>query len=167
MPWTHPSIDHPSYAEDLYISRPCREDFAADIVFLQFRLAKEDCLDTASPTREALLEGVTRGLQTRSYYCAEMYGHIIGCARVQYMESDWEAKRRVYIDGVYVMPDHRHRKVGRRLIQTILDDHADACDIQLAVKQGNVAATALYKSLGFLDDGYITLTRRTNAVSDK
>lgn len=60
-----------------------------------------------------------------------------------------------YIDNIAVLPAARRQGIGRRLVQALLDYANDrgGAFVTLEVRESNTAATALYRSLGFLPVG--------------
>lgn len=60
-----------------------------------------------------------------------------------------------HITNIAVHPDHRGRKVGEKLVRSLLEK-AESCgarDVTLEVRESNTAARKLYKKLGFADGG--------------
>jgi ribosomal protein S18 acetylase RimI-like enzyme len=55
--------------------------------------------------------------------------------------------------GIGLLPDFRGRGIGRRLMQQTIDAAFGLTRIELTVREGNVNAIALYKSLGFETEG--------------
>jgi ribosomal protein S18 acetylase RimI-like enzyme len=55
--------------------------------------------------------------------------------------------------GIGLLPDFRGRGIGRQLMQQTIDAAFGLTRIELTVREGNVNAIALYKSLGFETEG--------------
>jgi ribosomal protein S18 acetylase RimI-like enzyme len=127
------------------------------LVDLQIRLAWEDCPDYQAPERERLYRGVKASLAHGDWFLALDGYQVVGCARTNRMWSDWNADYRIFVDGVFVLKTHRRRGIARSLMRAIIDTHRGACDLQLQVR--NPAAISLYRSLGFMTEGYTVMTR--------
>ncbi len=68
----------------------------------------------------------------------------LGCHHVMY---------EAFIANVAVSPDHRRRSIGRALVEAAKQDAAALDRLTLEVRVSNAAAIALYRSLGFVEDG--------------
>ena len=58
-----------------------------------------------------------------------------------------------FIANVAVSPEHRRRGIGRLLVEAAKADAAALFRLTLEVRVSNTAAIALYRSLGFTQDG--------------
>ena len=54
---------------------------------------------------------------------------------------------------VAVHPDHRRKGIAREMIQDAMDDCGDLDAVYLEVRESNIPAISLYKSLGFEEAG--------------
>lgn len=58
-----------------------------------------------------------------------------------------------FIANVAVHPDHRRRGIARTLVTAAIEQGSALTRITLEVRASNIAAIALYESLGFVKDG--------------
>lgn len=67
----------------------------------------------------------------------------------------WRVTDEVHLLNVAVHPDRRGSGLGRRLVESVIDEcrHAGARTMFLEVRAGNVVARRLYRRLGFRDLG--------------
>jgi ribosomal protein S18 acetylase RimI-like enzyme len=74
-----------------------------------------------------------------------------GVAVLRFREAIWDAVPECYLAELYVVPDRRGRGLGRALMEAVID-HArgrGATYMDLGTGEHDVAARALYESLGF------------------
>lgn len=92
--------------------------------------------------------------QTSTILFAEREGRLVGTAAVLLgIEEDAAAAQ---IVGVFVEPEHRGQGIARRLLEELLARLADRPEfarILLHVTETQAAATALYRSLEFVEIG--------------
>lgn len=68
----------------------------------------------------------------------------------------WDG-RTAYLFGISIRKEFRGKGLGRRLLQKIIDDLTDDTEaLYLTVKPDNQVAIKLYRSLGFVEQEYIT-----------
>jgi ribosomal protein S18 acetylase RimI-like enzyme len=74
-----------------------------------------------------------------------------GLAVLRFRPSLWSRALECYLAELYVVPDRRGRGLGRALMEAALEAarHAGADYISLGTSEDDVAARALYESLGF------------------
>ncbi len=79
--------------------------------------------------------------------------HLVGYAvgRITTLPLFFEHRHRGYIHDVYVRAAHRHRGIGRRLVEEILRwfDERGVTLIELTVASKNGEATSFWRALGF------------------
>lgn len=84
-----------------------------------------------------------------------------GVAVLRFRPSLWTPALECHIAELYVVPDERGHGIGRALMDEALAlaRHRGADYVDLATSEEDVAARALYESLGFsnLDDGTVML----------
>jgi ribosomal protein S18 acetylase RimI-like enzyme len=74
-----------------------------------------------------------------------------GLALVRFRPSLWKESLDCYLEELYVVPERRGRGLGRALMEAAIALARDrgAADIHLGTSEDDVAARALYESLGF------------------
>ena len=74
-----------------------------------------------------------------------------GLAVLRFRPALWSAGLECYLAELYVVPARRGRGLGRRLMESALDQarQLGADYMDLGTSEGDVAARALYESLGF------------------
>jgi ribosomal protein S18 acetylase RimI-like enzyme len=75
----------------------------------------------------------------------------VGLAVLRFRPSLWQAALECYLEELYVVPDRRGQGIGRALMDAAIDvaRREGAADMSLATGENDVAARALYESLGF------------------
>jgi GNAT superfamily N-acetyltransferase len=111
--------------------------------------------DAPSPGPQALAERI-RELVARDEVTVLLAGEDpTGLAVLRFRPSIWSTALESYLAELYVKPDQRGRGLGRALmgaaIELALDRGADYMD--LGTGEDDVAARALYESLGFSNRG--------------
>ncbi len=92
---------------------------------------------------------------------AEANGEIAGYI------SAWKITGEIQINRLAVAASHRRRGIARRLIETLIDQSgmAPPYKILLEVREMNIAARALYRSLNFSENGFRkSYYRNDNAI---
>ena len=74
-----------------------------------------------------------------------------GLAVLRFRPSLWKAALECYLEELYVVPERRGEGIGRALMEAAIDlaRQEGAADMTLGTGEGDVAARALYESLGF------------------
>lgn len=143
-----------------------------NIVIRKATLQDADCLAKwaqamALETEEKVLAdakiipGVIKGLsddQTARYFVAEIDGVSVGTLMITTEWSDWRNGTWLWIQSVYVHPDHRRQGVYRALyahVQDIAKQDVNICGIRLYVEKENEKAQLTYKNLGMQDAHYL------------
>jgi ribosomal protein S18 acetylase RimI-like enzyme len=74
-----------------------------------------------------------------------------GLAVLRFREAIWDAALECYLAELYVVPGRRRRGLGRALMEAALDAARaeGATHMDLGTSEDDVAARALYESLGF------------------
>ena len=114
---------------------------------------------------ETVRKGVLRGLQLAPevrYFVAECGGLVVGQLMLTREWSDWRNGWMIWLQSVYVRADFRGRGVFRALLnaslQSVDESDSPAC-VRLYVEHHNEAAKSCYRSLGFVDTGYLVMER--------
>ncbi|MEI8130720.1 MAG: GNAT family N-acetyltransferase [bacterium] len=90
-------------------------------------------------------------------YVARVDGEPVGLVGVRY-EKTKKVEHVAHIVGFYVDPAFRGRGIGRKLMERALDDlrkHPKITKIELGVNVLQTSAIALYKNLGFVEEGVL------------
>jgi GNAT superfamily N-acetyltransferase len=85
-----------------------------------------------------------------------------GLAVLRFRPSLWKRALDCYLEELYVVPDRRGRGIGRALMHAAIElaRRQGATEMSLATGEDDVAARALYESLGFSNresDGTLNL----------
>jgi ribosomal protein S18 acetylase RimI-like enzyme len=103
----------------------------------------------------AVLENPARG----NYYVAEINGEVAGSLLTTYEWSDWRNGTVLWIQSVYVLPQHRRKGVYKsmyRYLQEMVMSDNTLRGIRLYVDISNIGAHRTYINLGMNADHYQT-----------
>jgi GNAT superfamily N-acetyltransferase len=89
-----------------------------------------------------------------TYYVAETRGEIIACLLTTTEWSDWRNGQVIWLQSVYVLPDHRKKGVFRELFEYIKQSVPDLKGIRLYVDKTNARAIHVYRQCGMDDKHY-------------
>lgn len=95
-------------------------------------------------SKESFLNELSNEL-ARYYSALDNDGNLVGYA------GCWQILEEVHITNIAVAPQYRRQKIGKRLLQKIIDDCYEnkAKYITLEVRVSNEAAIGLYEKYGF------------------
>jgi [ribosomal protein S18]-alanine N-acetyltransferase len=105
-----------------------------------------DALSLPRPWSAAIWRGEL-GSPYALYLVVEDGGEVFGHIGVRHVLGE------LHITTIAVKPEYRRRGHARALIGAALAAYPDASHVHLEVRPTNVAAIALYESLGFLETG--------------
>jgi ribosomal protein S18 acetylase RimI-like enzyme len=107
--------------------------------------------DEFSPGAQAVAERVRNLLADGEISVLVAGADPVGLAVLRFRPSLWKAALECYLEELYVVPDRRGEGIGRALMDAAIDvaRHEGADDMSLATGEDDVAARALYESLGF------------------
>ena len=91
------------------------------------------------------------------YYLAEVDGRLVGQLMTTYEWSDWRNGLLLWIQSVYVLPEHRGSGAFRALfghLQRLARNDARICGIRLYVDRDNERAQEVYARLGMHRSNY-------------
>ena len=94
------------------------------------------------------------------YYIAEVDGRPVGQLLTTYEWSDWRNGLLLWIQSVYVLPEHRGSGAFKALfgyLQQIARDDSRICGIRLYVDRGNDRAQEVYARLGMHRSNYAVM----------
>ncbi|MET0206452.1 MAG: GNAT family N-acetyltransferase [Thermoleophilaceae bacterium] len=107
--------------------------------------------DDITPGPDALAERVRELIASGETIVLLAGGGPEGLAVLRFRSALWTSGLECYLAELYVVPDHRGQGLGRALMETALavarEQGADSMD--LGTGDDDVAARALYESLGF------------------
>jgi GNAT superfamily N-acetyltransferase len=104
-----------------------------------------------TPGPRAVAERVRDLLADREITVLAAGTHPVGLAVMRFRPSLWKAALESYLEELYVVPDRRGDGIGRALMTAAIDvaRREGAADMSLGTGEDDVAARALYESLGF------------------
>jgi ribosomal protein S18 acetylase RimI-like enzyme len=143
--------------------RPAVLSDASTIADFNSRLAMETEGRPLDPS--TIGNGVRRALELSPevrYFVAESAGRVVGQLMLTREWSDWRNGWMIWLQSVYVHADFRGCGVFRSLldyaIQSVELSDSPVC-VRLYVEHHNEAAKSCYRSLGFVDSGYLVMER--------
>jgi GNAT superfamily N-acetyltransferase len=105
--------------------------------------------------------GIATGLanpQLARYFVAEINGEPAGTLMLTSEWSDWRNGLWLWIQSVYVLPEHRRKGIYRALyahVQAMANQDSSICGIRLYVEKENQTAQQTYQALGMSDAHYL------------
>lgn len=105
------------------------------------------------------VEAVLLSAEKGQYYVAEIDNKVVSSLLTTYEWSDWRNGTILWIQSVYVLPDHRRKGVYRKMyahIKQLVDKNKNLNGIRLYADKSNFAAHKTYKKMGMSPDHYIT-----------
>lgn len=135
-----------------------RSDAAAMVEFNQAMALETEGkrLDTAVLT--AGVESVFGDEKKGFYVVAEETSGIIGGLMVTYEWSDWRNGWFWWIQSVYILPEHRGKKIYCKLyefVKELAQTNGNVCGFRLYVEKENVNAQRVYEKLGMEETHYL------------
>lgn len=135
-----------------------RSDAAAMVEFNQAMALETEGkrLDTAVLT--AGVESVFGDEKKGFYVVAEETSGIIGGLMVTYEWSDWRNGWFWWIQSVYILPEHRGKKIYSKLyefVKELAQTNGNVCGFRLYVEKENVNAQRVYEKLGMEETHYL------------
>ncbi len=104
------------------------------------------------PGVRAVFDDPSRG----SYLVAEIDGHVVGALMITFEWSDWRNAQYLWMQSVYVAPEHRRKGVFRSLYRhaEVLAHAEGRCGLRLYAHVHNEDALTTYRNLGMRHYGY-------------
>jgi len=141
-----------------------RSDAAAMVEFNQAMALETEGkrLDTAVLT--AGVESVFGDDKKGFYVVAEEASGIIGGLMVTYEWSDWRNGWFWWIQSVYILPEHRGKKIYSKLyefVKELAQTKGNVCGFRLYVEKENVNAQRVYEKLGMEETHYLMYEEST------
>ncbi|WP_423130454.1 GNAT family N-acetyltransferase [Gaoshiqia sp. Z1-71] len=138
-----------------------RKAVAADakaITGFQLAMAWEtENLRLDASTLEAGVEAVFSDPSKGCYYVAETDGQVIASLLTTFEWSDWRNGTVLWVQSVYVLPEHRGTGVYKTMykyIQSIVEQDQHLKGIRLYAEKTNSAAHQVYEKLGMTAEHY-------------
>jgi len=133
---------------------------AKEIIDFQIAMALET--ESLALDRQTVEKGVAYVFLNKEkavYLVAEADNIVVGSLMLTYEWSDWRNGMVVWIQSVYVLPEHRKKGVFNSMFQFVkemVDNNPYYCGIRLYVDKTNVNAQKVYTKLGMNGDHYAT-----------
>lgn len=145
--------------------RPCRPEDAATIVTLIRELAAYEKLeDQARATPEAIREHLFGPRPYAEAILAEVDGQPVGFALFFHTYSTFRGQPGIYLEDVFVRPEHRGRGIGKALLATLtrLAVERGCGRLEWSVLDWNAPSIGFYRSLGAVPMDEWTVYRLTD-----
>jgi GNAT superfamily N-acetyltransferase len=140
--------------------RNAKSEDLNSIIDFQLAMAREtEDIDLERSTVEKGVSEVLKDSSKGQYYVAEKHGKVIGSLLTTYEWSDWRNGTVLWIQSVFVSPEHRRKGVYRKLYEYVKDQviqNSDLKGIRLYADKSNMGAHQVYEKLGMTPDHYIT-----------
>jgi GNAT superfamily N-acetyltransferase len=126
---------------------------AADIGRLLDDFNRE--FDEPTPGRDAIADRARELLAAGEMTALLAGSDPDGVAVLRFRPSLWKDALDAYLEELYVIPGRRGRGLGRALMEAVIEHARErgAWDMHLGTSETDVAARALYESLGFDNRG--------------
>ena len=145
--------------------RPVRPDDVPAVVGLVRELAEyEEAPDEARMTEEQLHSALFGDSPALFGHVAESGGHVVGMAVWFLNFSTWRGTHGVYLEDLYVRPQHRGSGLGRELLRTL----AEVCvqrgyhRLEWSVLDWNTPSIDFYRAAGAVPMDEWTVFRLTD-----
>ncbi len=145
--------------------RPIRPDDVPAVVGLVRELAEyERALHEVRLTEEQLHERLFGDSPALFGHVAERDGHVVGMALWFLNFSTWRGTHGIYLEDLYVQPQHRGSGLGKELLRTL----AEVCvqrgyaRLEWAVLDWNTPSIEFYKAAGAVPMDEWTVFRLTD-----
>lgn len=140
--------------------RPARHADRDTIAGFQLRMALETenlelNLQTVNRGVEAVLENPALG----QYFVADFQGITVGSLLITYEWSDWRSGQVWWIQSVYILPEHRNKKIFSKMYHFLrekVEKNKQLVGLRLYVDIRNQHAQKVYEALGMNGDHYKT-----------
>lgn len=145
----------------------CRGETTDIETIVQFQIAMAMESEGTALDREKVRKGVTSAMKDDSkgtYFVARRHGQAIGSMMLTLEWSDWNNGWYWWIQGVYVMPEHRQAGVFKAMY-TYLKEAAKEQgipEIRLYVDKTNIKAQNAYHKLGMQESHYMIFEDHIN-----
>ena len=138
--------------------RPALSSDVPKIVEFQIAMAKEtEDMNLDEKTVKRGVMAVLNDKQKARYFVAVENKVLCGCFMVTPGWSDWRAAYFIWLQSVYVLPEHRKQGVFRMMydyMKEIVEKNDDYRGMRLYVEKANQRAINAYLNVGMEDAGY-------------
>lgn len=140
------------------IIRQAKITDAENIIAFQLAMAKET--EQLELNHEILRKGVQAVFNDSAkgiYYVAENNNEILGSLLTTFEWSDWRNGNIIWIQSVYIKPEHRGKKIFSQMYNYIIElanSDENIKGVRLYVDNTNVNAQKVYESLGMNGEHY-------------
>ena len=109
---------------------------------------------------EKVTNGITQAIADPNkgrYLVAKIDGETVGSLMLTSEWSDWNAQWYLWIQSVYVMPQHRGQGIYKAMYQKVKDiaKEENISQVRLYVDKTNIAAQKVYNKLGMTQSHYL------------
>jgi ribosomal protein S18 acetylase RimI-like enzyme len=135
-----------------------RSDAAAMVEFNQAMALETEGKRLDTTVLTAGVESVFGDDKKGFYVVAEETSGIIGGLMVTYEWSDWRNGWFWWIQSVYILPEHRGKKIYKMLyefVKELAQTNGNVCGFRLYVEKENVNAQRVYEKLGMEETHYL------------
>ncbi len=138
--------------------RIAHESDAETIVRFQIAMAYET--EQLELDKESVSEGVynvLRDVQKGRYFVAQWNEETVGSLLITKEWSDWRNRWILWIQSVYVLPEHRGKGIFKSLynhVKTLAAEDKEVAGLRLYVDKTNKTAIKVYRKLGMDGDHY-------------
>ncbi len=134
-----------------------KEDINA-LVGFQVLMAKES--EGSILNIEKVTNGITQAISDPNkgrYLVAKIDGETVGSLMLTSEWSDWNAQWYLWIQSVYVIPQHRGQGIYTAMYQKVKDiaKEENISQVRLYVDKTNIAAQKVYNKLGMTQSHYL------------
>lgn len=140
--------------------RNAKSEDLISIIDFQLAMAREtENIELERSTVEKGAAEVLKDTSKGQYYVAEKHGKVIGSLLTTYEWSDWRNGTVLWIQSVFVSPEHRRKGVYRKLyehVKNLVLEQPGLKGIRLYADKSNKGAHQVYEKLGMTPDHYIT-----------
>lgn len=152
----------PSTPAEVAVRDAATEDIDTLVTFNAAMAKETENITLDLPTLRKGTWAVLEDPEKGRYFLAEIDGTVVGQCMITYEWSDWRNGMYVWLQSVYVDPNHRKKGVYRALYDHVrgLSQNPPYCGIRLYVHETNETARTVYLRLGMVDGSYHVLETR-------
>jgi len=135
-----------------------RKDSAALVEFNQAMALETEGKKLDSQILRKGVEAVFKDEKKGFYVVAELDEEIVGGLMITFEWSDWRNRWFWWIQSVYILPEHRGKKIYRLLYEFAAEkakENKDVCGFRLYVERENINAQKVYEKLGMSSSHYL------------